>query len=674
MLIIDFETRSRCDLKLAGTYNYIADPTTDIICLAAHDNETGTNWLWYPGDPLPGMLIATLRDADFIGAHYAEFDMGIYEYIAVGDYGFPEIPHNHWYCTSAQMRVNNLPGGLDEAAWALGLSDRKHPVGGDLIKKLSIPQEDGTFNRDPKLIKQMGNYCMQDVNVTTAIVAATRPMTQIEWQDWYKNVEINERGVKVDLRLAKLALQYADAEQGEIAVELKEATNGAVEKHTQNIRIKDWIVGHCGYDHPILDMMTVYKKDKKKLSLDKAIRSQIIGEFDAGSLLVDENIIYVIELLDDGNKSSVAKFKKMLTLADPDDHRVRGAFMFAGASQTLRYASRGLQLHNMRRECWSAEETEDIILRMARARTLLAVNDPDMSVMETLAKLLRPALIPEDGHVFVVGDWKAIEAMVLPWLTDTDEGDDKLEVFTRGEDVYIKAATEMKLLDMDDHRQIGKVAELACGFGGGYRAFQGMARNFGLAFSQTFAQRIVDKWRDNNRWCVKFWADLDRAAKAAICLKGTVFSAGMVDYYFDRKIMGGTLQCILPGEHVIQYPKARIEKVMAPWGKEILSITCMKASYSPKADQKAWPRAALYGGLLAENATQGFAACILRNANRQLPDIVAHVHDEIVMEVPEEVGAEAAGMLKSVMVTVPEWADGLPLAADPVIMTRYGKG
>ena len=169
-------------------------------------------------------------------------------------------------------------------------------------------------------------------------------------------------------------------------------------------------------------MMTVYKKGEKKLSLDKAIRRNILTAFDE-DMLPDcpAEIRDAVQLLDDGNKSSVAKFGRMLDLADEED-RVHGAFLFAGASQTIRYTSRGLQLHNMRRDCFKPDVAEDIKEQM-RQNYILELDGEDLPVMETLSKMLRPAIIPEEGNNLIVGDWSAIEARTLPWLSDSRGGE-----------------------------------------------------------------------------------------------------------------------------------------------------------------------------------------------------------------------------------------------------------
>ena len=663
MLILDFETRSQCDLKKKGSSNYCLDPSTDILCMAALCTDTESKWLWYPDEELPQALRYAIENADLVCAHNAEFDMGIYE-IAVTDYGFPQIPKQKWYCSSAQCRVNAIPAGLDDAAWALGLKTRKYSKGAHLIKKLSMPRPDGTFLEDEELLIDMGDYCMQDVIVTTAVVRATRPMTQMEHQDWLKTVEVNQRGVLIDYDLATSALDYSDTEQSAIAIKLIDITDGVVTRHSQSARIRDWLVARLGDDHAIIKLMEVYKEGVKKLSLDKNIRRNILNMIENSEIIVDDDVRDVVQLLDDGNKSSVAKFKRMLEMCDEEDHRVRGAFVFAGASQTLRYTSRGLQLHNMRRDCWSADEAEHIAHLMAQGEPL------EGDVMETLSKLLRPAIIPAQGNIFVVGDWSSIEARVLPWLSDSDGGDAKLQIFKDGKDVYIEAAKAMGL--GESSRQIGKVAELALGYQGGVNAFNSMARNYGLSMSDAEAQGVVDKWRSTNAWAVRFWAELEQAAKDAISFPTKKFHAGMVTYLFAPDMMEGTLLCLMEGDTIIQYPKAKLEMVATKFGDRV-QITALKASLKPKADAKQWLRTSIYGGLLAENCTQAFAAAILRNALRQLDDVVASVHDEIVLEVGYDESPTVLKNLQQLMEETPSWAEGLPLTAEPVIMRRYGK-
>jgi len=669
MLILDFETRSRVDLKTAGTYLYVSDPSTEIICLALYDQESKKKCLWYPDEPVNAYFADRIEKADLIGAHNAEFDMGVYEFIAVFEGGWPVIPFAKWYCTSAQCRVNALPAALDDAAWALGLTQRKHAGGTGLIQKLSIPDKvTGEFNYNETLIKEMGEYCMQDVIVTDHVQRACRQMTENEHQDWLINTSINERGVKIDREIATLSLNYAAAEQKEIGDIMSEITHGTITKHTQNQRIKAWLTEQMPAAHPLWDYTKVYKKGVEKVSLDKDIRRTILLAERDGYLDLANDVVEMLELLDDGSKSSVAKFKRMLQRADSEDDRVRGAYVFAGAAQTLRYASRGLQMHNMRRDCWSAEDTERLRDVM---RAGMEFDEINFGVMETLSKLIRPSIKPDDGNVFVVGDWSSIEARCLHYATDTQEGDDKLELFESGVDVYQQVAEKMGYAD---DRQMGKTAELACGYQGGYRAFQAMAKNFGFSIHDAAAEQVVDKWRTANWWVVNYWDQLNKAALNAMSHPNKAYPAGIASYMYFPDLIGGTLVCTLPGGNFIQYPKAKVERVSTPWGGENWSITALKSSFKPKADAKDWPRVALYGGILCENICQAFSAAILRWTLRQASDAcIGHTHDEIIWEVPEELADDASDALRLLMNTGPDWAKGLPLSTVPTIMHRYGK-
>jgi DNA polymerase len=283
-------------------------------------------------------------------------------------------------------------------------------------------------------------------------------------------------------------------------------------------------------------------------------------------------------------------------------------------------------------------------------------------VTDVLKSMLRPALIPADGKRFVVADWASIEARVTPWCSGKP-GEAKLDLFRKGEDVYKvnAAATFQCMLDevTKDQRQVGKVQELACGFAGGVGAFAAMGRAYGIVLPESEARKMVDGWRRANAWAAPYWFDLEVAYTRAIRNPKTQMVAGRVTYYYD----GVHLWYSLPSGRVLCYPHALLEED---------GVTYAKAAWKPAADAKQWPRARLWKGLACENITQATAADILRHALRQLPDVVLHVHDEIVIETdqPEDVLEQ----MQRVMSTPPAWAEGLPLAAEASIMDRYGKG
>ena len=680
MLIIDFETKSKCDLLRAGSYTYARHATTDILCcgFTIADPSDDREWLWFPdnADPLPADLVAEIKKADYIVAHNAGFDRLIWENVAVKKYFFPVIDFDRWYCSSAQMRVNNLPASLDDATTALNSSHRKDHKGTALIRLLSIPDpKTGEFKplEDCEYfdaLDSMGDYCIKDCRATKSLVNSTRLMTQKEHDDWLNNEDINDKGVLIDKPLAIAAQRYAGEEAQQLGRVLSESSGGVITALTQTVRAAKWIAEQLADDHPIIKMMTKYKDDLPKLSIDKQIREEILDHFDAYAFDLPQPVLDVINTLHDGSMSSVTKFKNMAGRADPETGRVYGSFIYAGASQTLRYTARGLQLHN-----FPSRDMFKTLDEAWAAYDLMMTGVPLDDTMTTLKRMLRHAVMPADDKWLVVGDWEAVEARILPWLSNSAGGDDKLDIIedideakNRGEkvkDLYERTADAAML----PTRTMGKICELALGFEGGVNAFNVFAKSYGIVAPEHEVKAIIKKWRSVNVWVVQFWHDLENAAIAAVRSPGTTCHAGRIRYLYAPKLIEGTLICILPDDSVLQYPKCRLE----PNGRGRVQLTAMKASVKKKADATEWPRESLYGGRLAGNATQGTAAALLRDLISRLDDVVAHVHDEVILEVPEAMADTTAAQLRVEMERPPTWAEGLPLRAVPEILERYKK-
>ncbi len=287
-------------------------------------------------------------------------------------------------------------------------------------------------------------------------------------------------------------------------------------------------------------------------------------------------------------------------------------------------------------------------------------------VTDVLKGMLRPSLMAAPGRKLVTADWSAIEARVNPWLSSCAAGDAKLDLFRTGEDIYkvnASATFGVGVADVDDaQRQVGKVQELACGFGGSVGAFNAMGRVYGVVLPEAQSRRMVEAWRRANPWAVDQWSALERAYTIAMRQPGHEFTAGRVTYLYDRQ----HLWYALPSGRVLCYPHARFERD---------GITYAKAAWKPAQDAKEWPRARLWHGLACENIVQAVANDLLRDALRRLDAagqrVILHVHDEIVLEA-DDVEA-AAAQLEAVMVAPPAWAAGLPLAAEVNIRERYGK-
>jgi DNA polymerase len=654
MLWLDFETRSRCDLKAAGVYNYAQDASTEVLCMSyAFDDDDVKTWLPFVHDehghvkkmPFPEQV---KNYKGVIYAHNAAFERLIFWYVLQINFDLEQF-----YCTAAQARANCAPGSLEDVGRFAGASMKKDHRGAQLIRLLSIPQADGTFRQDPTLMAEMIAYCEQDVRAMRSISKALRPLSADELADYHVNERINDRGVLVDVPLCAAAVKFASDELIEIEQIVAEVTEGAITS-VRSPKMRQWVIDRVGPQ--ALKLMESYKDGEKKYSIDKTVRANLLAMENPDE--IPPAVAEVIQCADDLWASSVAKFSRLASLADVEDQRVRGAFVFAGGSATGRASSYGAQVHNFTRKC--AEFPEDVRTAMVRGHSI--VPKFGKRVTDVLKGMLRPALIPAKGKHLVVADWAAIEARANPWLSNCPAGERKLEIFAKGDDVYkVNAGATFGVAPEDvtkDQRQIGKVQELACGFAGGVGAFAAMGRAYGVHLPESDAKRMVDAWRRANPWSVPYWQNLEEAYTRAMRNKGHGFSVGRVTYMFD----GQHLWYALPSGRVLCYPFAKLE----PDG-----VTYAKAAWKPAADAKEWPRARLWKGLACENITQATANDLLRHSLRQLDDVVLHVHDEIVLETdrPEEMAAR----LKEVMCTPPAWAEGLPLDAEVAIMSRYGK-
>jgi DNA polymerase len=630
ILWVDFETRSACDLKVAGVYNYAQDASTEVLCMSyAFDDDEVTTWL--PSQPFPERV---RNHTGLIYAHNAAFERLIFWYVLQVNFKLEQF-----YCTATQARANCAPGSLEDVGRFAGASMKKDHRGAQLIRLLCVPP----FKNDAALMAELFAYCEQDVRAMRSISKALRPLSEDELADYHVNERINDRGVLVDVPLCKAAVKFASDEMVEIEQIVAEVTEGAITS-VRSPKMREWVLERV--DDEAKKLMWT----GEKYSIDKTVRANLLN-----CEGVPPDVREVIQCADDLWASSVAKFNRLAALSDEEDERVRGAFVFAGGSATGRASSYGAQVHNFTRKC--AEEPTAVRNAMVRGHAI--VPKYGKRVTDVLKGMLRPALIPATGKQLVVADWAAVEARVNPWLSG--RGENKLELFRNGEDVYKVNAAATFNVRVDevtkDQRQIGKVQELACGFAGGVGAFAAMGRAYGIALPEPVAKRMVDGWRRANPWSVPYWSALEEAYTRAMRNKGHEFRAGRVVYLFD----GQHLWYALPSGRVLCYPFAKLEAD---------GVTYAKAAWKPAADAKEWPRARLWKGLACENITQATANDLLRHALRQLDDVVLHVHDEIVLETNRE---DAAEHLKRVMCTPPEWARDLPLDAEVAVMTRYGK-
>lgn len=665
-LNLDFETASTLDLRACGAHRYAKHASTHVLC-ASYSLDGGTTvkrWRAWDDEPMPAELFRALCDREcLIRAWNAEFERLILKHVLHMD-----IDARRFRCTMARARSMALPGKLENVARALNLPVQKQDAA--IMLKWCKPLDGGGWADDPVEYEKLCSYCDDDVRVEALASDSVREFSDEEVEDYAITAEINDAGIMIDRALANGAQRYATAELADICARIAVITDDVVTTPKQFARIKDWLQPRLPDDWKLeADPRT------QKISFDKRAREELL---DAPPDDFEPEILEFIELIDDAGRASTAKFKAMQDRADPVDDRVRGSYILNGAGQTNRFSAQGLQTQNMIRATLpDAERVIEGILSGVDTNRLieLARDDddderPDFNVLTILSRCLRPSIIAAEGKALVWGDWSAIEARVNPWLSNQPTALPLLDVFRRGEDVYIRQAMatfNCAAEDVDkERRQTGKVQILSFGFGGGVGAMLAMARAYGITMSAGTAEFLKQAWRASNPWGPAFWIELETAMMNAMRHPDTVFVAGRVQYMLSNS----GLWCVLPSGRVLCYPLAAIEIVDGRFGPQEC-VTAMKASRQPRKGVRKWPRMKLWGGFACENITQAEAASLLRYGLRELRrqhpndfDVIGHSHDEILREVPETRAVEAMAELERIMSTPPAWATGLPLAAE----------
>ena len=624
MLFLDFETKSACDLKKHGVYNYAQDLSTEVLCMSYAFNG-GDVQTWTPDQPFPD---AVRNYTGQIRAHNSTFERLIFWYVLDINFKLEQF-----YCTATQARANCLPGSLEDIGRALSAKMKKDHRGKQLIRQCCLPP----YNTE--LIPELIKYCEQDVRAMREVSLALRQLSDEELRDYQINERINDKGLLVDVPLCNAAINYASVELDDIQSLVKDITGIS---SARSPKLKLWVAERIDPELMMVD---------DKLSLNKNVRTALL------QLDLPDEVLDVVQCIDDISASSVAKFKRMAQLSDIEDYRVRGAFVFNGGAATGRASSYGVQLQNMARVC--AKDPVAVRKAMMAGDDLSAYGN---RITDVLKGMIRPSIIPAKGNVLVVADWAGIEARCNPWLSNHIASEAKLDIFRSGGDVYVEnAKSTFNTKEVTkDQRFIGKIQELALGFSGGGGAFASMARIYGLEMSEHQIKRMINGWRVANPWMMPYGQDLERAYMSAMRHKGHEFSAGRVTYLFD----GNHLWYILPSSRILCYPFARIEDG---------SVTYLKAAFKPAADAEEWPRARLWQGIAQENCAQATANDLLRYSLRQLDNVIAHIHDEIVVECKTEDAEQISKQMVDVMCNPPSWAKGLPLEIEISIMERYGK-
>ena len=639
ILGIDLETYSTTDIKKAGGYRY-AETCSILLFGYAYDDEPVQVVDLTSGEEIPRFVLSDLMNPEVLKiAFNAQFERTVLTHYLRQQGMLPKgewLDARQWMCTMVLAMTLGLPASLAELGEALGLSEdeRKMDAGKSLIhifctnKKYSKKPSE-----DPERWKLFVEYNRRDVETERLIRKKLWKYRQsrTEHELWALDQRINDNGVAIDLRLAENALALDEELGAEVLDEMREIT------HLQNpgsgAQLKEWIRQNEGLEAPpaSLTKTTIPEliKTARRDSTKEALRLKLtIG------------------------KPSTKKYQAMLD-ACCEDGRVHGLLQFYGASRTGRWAGRLVQVQNLPR-CY-LDDLDD-------AREMLRSGERDAfefcyeNTADTLSQLIRTAFIASPGGRLIDADFSAIEARVIAWLADEKW---RQKVFEEGGDIYCMSASQMFRCKVEKHgenahlRQKGKIAELACGYGGGLGAMKAMgADKMGLTDSEI--QDIIEKWREASPRIVKLWAGVEQAAFRALQISGPVRCKHGIE--FSRE--GDCLFIKLPSGRRLAYQHPSIGENR--FGSPALHYMGVNQT------TRQWTDLETYGGKLVENIVQAIARDCLAVAMTRLDAagyrIIMHIHDEIVADMPEGKGSleEAAAIMSKPI----SWAPGLILTAD----------
>lgn len=651
--------------------------------------DDGPIEIWKFGDPFPFDLQVAIEDGDTILAHNAAFELAVWNTVCTKKYGWPELPIKNTFCNMVMGYGMGLPGKLEKLSPALGLKAEKDMKGGRIMLQLSQPRKvnegqckicggSGTedlyhtceacngsgdeiifweYKDAPEKFEAMYSYCKQDVEVERQAEKRMLMLTPKERKLWLLDQVINERGILIDINSVNKAIEIINFEKQRLNDEMRVVTNNAVATYNSLADLKNWLEIICDVKLP---------EGLAKGDVSNILRRKDLNPKARQALLIRQ----------EASKSSTAKLNAMILQASQKDFRIRRAFQYYGAYSTGRWAGRGIQFQNLPRQYLKFENILDIIDILNSSKTVAQKRDHiDMMYGQPtncISECIRSFIIAAPGHRFIDCDWNSIEARMLAWLAGEES---VLNIFRTHGKIYEHAASKVYNVDIGkvtkDQRQIGKVAVLALGYGGGKSAFQSMATVYGVKIPDKQAEEIKSSWRAGHTNIVRYWADLENAAMDAVRFPGRVFEAGAKGRQVKYKVVGSFLWCQLPSGRAISYPYPKLEMVTTPWGAEKEGVTYM----AEDANTRKWERQKTYGGFFAENITQACSRDILAEALFRLEDkgykTVIHVHDEIVCEVPTNFGSVEE--MAKIMCEIPSWATGLPLAAEGWEGTRFRK-
>lgn len=654
---IDLETYSDVDIFKCGAYKYAESDNFEILLFGVSlDNGPVVVYDLTAADEIPTEILIALSDenitkwafnasfervclSNWLSKHHPEY---FKTYNSEGDPVQNYLNPSSWKCSMIWSAYMGLPLSLEGVGAVLKLQDQKMKEGKDLIKYFCSPCKPTKVNggrtrnlpeHAPDKWETFKEYNRRDVEVELSIKQRLSkfPVPDSVWQEYHIDQEINDRGIMLDMDVVENAIAFDEKSKSALMLAMQNITN--LENPNSVVQMKQWLS-------------------------DNGIETESLGKKDVALLIkeTDGDITEALKLRLQLAKSSVKKYQAMQN-AVCKDGRAHGMFQFYGANRSGRWAGRLIQLQNL---------PQNHMPDLAEARELVRTGDYDTlnmlydDIPDTLSQLIRTAFISRPGYKFIVSDYSAIEARVLAHLAGETW---RSKVFAEGKDIYCASASQMFGVPVEKHgvnshlRQKGKIAELALGYGGSVGALKSMgALEMGLTEEEL--QPLVDSWRNSNPMITAFWWNVDNAVKTAIKKRIPTEINGILFCY-----QSGMLLIELPSGRMLSYVKPKIGENR--FGGE--SVT-----YEGIGSTKKWERIESYGPKFVENIVQAVSRDLLCYAMHNLYDqqICAHVHDELIIECPEDIEVSS---ITSVMGKSPAWMPDILIRGDGYETKFYKK-
>lgn len=636
---IDIETFSSANLQKCGVYKYAESPDFEIL-LFAYSVDYGEVIVidLANGEKIPDDILSALYDEKIIKwAFNAQF-----ERVCISRHLNQWLESTSWKCSMVWSATLGLPLSLEGVGAVLGLEKQKLSEGKSLIRYFCVPCNPTKINgnrtrnfphHDLQKWNKFKEYNKRDVETEIEVQQKISrfPVSDELWSEYHLDQEINDRGIAVDMEFSKNAIKLDEITKAQLYEKMQKLTD--LENPNSVAQMKSWL------EQNGLEMASLGKKE-----VTEVLKT-------APPLLAD-----VLTLRGQLSKSSVKKYTAIENSVCKDN-RVRGMFQFYGANRTGRWAGRLVQLQNL---------PQNHISDLEQARTLVktgnfsAFNLLYENATDVLSELIRTAFVPQENRKFIVADFSAIEARVIAWLADEKW---RLEVFEQGKDIYCASASQMFHIPVEKNginghlRQKGKIAELALGYGGSIGALKAMGA-LEMGIDENELQPLVTSWRNSNSNITQLWWDVDSAVKTTVKQRVTTKTHGIRFSY-----QSGFLFINLPSGRKLSYVKPRI-------GENQFGGECV--TYEGTGSTKKWERIDSYGPKFVENIVQAIARDVLMYSINTLKNcnIVAHVHDEIIIECDRRMSLDA---VCEQMGRTPPWADGLLLRADGYECEFYKK-